>query len=1104
MEPILNFDPSTEFEILETFEYEEEIQRPEELRFYTLDEQLLDYQSKVVSGKQRLTNFEIQKVYKEVDRLRNIYNKIIVFADEEGGYDVDTERKSLKLNWVHPIYSDYEYVPYSYAQSWMPIMDKARINNPNYYDQMIRALPKPYRSVENVGVPLKERGTLVDEEGKKPIQGLGQYVRTKGVIHEDGRFSLVDLPIANTADDLKVKGYYLSQRGVEIPNPLAEHPFLASNKDSKIITDEPLLEIFPSISAILNHGVPVTTDPYEKGNEFLKIYDVKLSQIPWKSWKERFPPVDTITATPNILSINFPNDKPDVTPSDSLQKEYMFPWSPAMFSRYWLMRQEDGGMLVPKMWLSKVGNAGNVPAEPPGEKLEPKFPQSTPDECLQTDNFDNFLNSGVYRKGQCIPVTYIQQERRNAISEGKMPWSETTEVELLEQYRKLLRQFQRQEGKEIIPKYEKYTGKATSELRRDVVTILDDPSRDEGDKAEAIQTLVNMITPVQNLYLDKDDGFIVCSHTLAELRGEMGENRLAFYEKWAAIQDGSRVCKFCGEEINTDVLVAQDEFDSEGHLVVNYEALESNVFHGDHSISSFTNSLTELGRLFDKENAGEAVLYLLLLLLQVLPNESSLVPVLQSIRKLSMILKARKVEKSVREKAEGAIGIAASILLLQTHDPFLIPRAKFGIKNFRLSGFPRDSPDPKESPALDNILAVLRAFFKDSPGTFKGPVVPIFRSLITSPKKVREEIVRYLSAGFPEFKTQLEAAKQRYIEPPPSEEIANIMFPVIDVEKTEYKPFERMGSEELMMKCDVPKPKSVLANKLPPKVSQDPVLLDKNLLPSKQATYIVAEKVDYEKILFNEKDIRRRLNIGLAKLTKGDKIEKFLRSESVDGISILTLLNRILDIASLHEFDQAALQEYRKMITFLQTRINSSLLRDVSKGILYELFQDISKSPKKTQIGKALDDALLKDIVMNMILFTKEEAERITEEVRTKERNKFKATMRSLNDRQREVTKNLLDIGLAPYIITNEDREIFAREYNYPDPEEEYNKLVQELDEQKPEEGYNDTRDYIENGDVPLNVLGQEMQVDYGDYGDRGVRPYDDYANTVGDFELED
>lgn len=1104
MEPILSFDPSTEFEILETFDYEEEIQRPEELRFYTLDEQLLDYQSKVVSGKDKLTNFEIQKVYKEVDRIRNIYNRIIVFTDQEGGYTVDNERLSLKLDWVTPIYSDFGYVPYSYAQSWMPIMEKARINNPNYYDQMIKALPRPYKTTENVGVQLKQKSVLVNEEGELPIQALGSYIRTKGVIHEDGRFSLLPIPVSNTEDDIRVKGYYLSQRGVEIPNPISDHPFLASNKDSKLITDESLLDIFPSISAILNHGVPVTTDPYTEGNKFLKIYDVKLNQIPWKSWKERFPPVDTITISPDVASISFPDQKQDVIPSDSLQKEYLFKWQTAMFSRYWLLNQEDGGLLVPKMWISKVGNAGNVPAEPPGDKLQPKFPSSTPDECLQTDNFDNFLNSGVYRKGMCIPVTYIQQERRNAISENKIAWSETMEVELLEEYRKLLRTFQKQEGVDIVPKYEKYAGKVVSEVRKDVVTILSDPSRDDGDKAESIQSIINMLTPVKNLYVDKDDSFIICSHTLSELRGDLAEDRLLFYEKWAAIEGGSRVCKFCGEEINTDVLVAQDEFDSEGHLVVNYESLESNIFHGEHSISSFTNSLTELGKLFDKENAGEAVLYLLLLLLQVLPNESILVPILQSIRKLSMILKARKVEKSVREKAEGAIGIAASILLLQIHDPFLIPRAKFGIKIFSLSGFPRDSTDPKESKVLDNILAVLRAFFKDSPGTFRGPVVPIFRALIASPKKVREEIVRYLTAGFPDFKTQLESAKQRYVEPARIEEIANIMFPVIHVDKLEFKPSERLGTEELMMKCDVPKPKSILTNKLPPKVSQDPQILDKNLVPSKEAVYITLTKPEYENILFNDKDIRRRLNIGLAKITKGDKIEKFLRYETVDGVSILTLLNRILDIVSLQNFDQSVVQEYRRMTTYLQTRINSSLLRDVAKGILYELFQDINKSSKKTQIGKALDDALLKDIVMNMILFTKEEAERITEEVRTKERNKFKATMRSLNDKQREVTKNLLDIGLAPYIITNEDREIFARDYNYPDPEEEYNAIVQELDEQRPEEGYNDTRDFIENGDIPLNVMGDEMQVDYGDYGDRAVRPYDDYANTIGDFELEE
>ena len=42
----IEFDPATEFQILETFDFEEEVQRPESLRFYTLDEQLLDYVEK--------------------------------------------------------------------------------------------------------------------------------------------------------------------------------------------------------------------------------------------------------------------------------------------------------------------------------------------------------------------------------------------------------------------------------------------------------------------------------------------------------------------------------------------------------------------------------------------------------------------------------------------------------------------------------------------------------------------------------------------------------------------------------------------------------------------------------------------------------------------------------------------------------------------------------------------------------------------------------------------------------------------------------------------------------------------------------------------------
>jgi len=37
----------------------------------------------------------------------------------------------------------------------------------------------------------------------------------------------------------------------------------------------------------------------------------------------------------------------------------------------------------------------------------------------------------------------------------------------------------------------------------------------------------------------------------------------------------------------------------------------------------------------------------------------------------------------------------------------------------------------------------------------------------------------------------------------------------------------------------------------------------------------------------------------------------------------------------------------------------------------------------------------------------------------------------------------------------------------------------------------------------PLNVLGEELEVDNGAYGDRYVRPYDDWSNTVGDADFD-
>ena len=1126
MADTLTFDPATEYEILETIDdFQEEIQRPEELRFFTLDDQLADYQSKVLYGKRKITKQDEKNLRREVERYRLIYNRLISFAGEEDGYIITDQRTSINVPWVLPIYSEFKYTAYPYADNWMPLMDQSQYRVPNYYERMLKALPRPYTTVEKTGALISKFEKLTDEEGKKTIQAVSKYVRTRGVLHEDGTFTLQDVPISNTEDDIYEKGYYIGVRPKDIPNPLADHPFLSSNTPSKLITDEPLLDVFPTVKAILTHGVPTTTDPYGEGMDFLKIYDVKLSQIDWATWKEKFPPVDPVMASPAVLSIDFPAVENDLGLSESVQKEYLSSWSPGVQPRLWLLKQEDGGALIAKMFLKGVGDAGNVPPEPPGQKMEQAQTESTPEACLLTDTFETFLSSGVYRSpewskvskavdknqqiplGTCIPADMIVRERGELLSKGRVPFLETTPETMMKEYRTLLRQFVVPPRTEKVEQYEKFKSLPDSELRKDILTILDDESRGPEDKADAIQLLINLLSPVEEKYYDKDGAFLICSHTLSLLRGDMEEDKDAFYERWCAVDAGFRVCKFCGEQINNDVLVAQDEFTSDGKPVINYEVIEPTSISTENNVSSYSSSLVELKKLFNLEKStAEQVLYLLLQLLQILPSESVLLPIIQYTRNAESVLRAnKKIEESKREKIEGVFGIVAGVLLLQTHIPFLIPKRTFGIKTFKMSGFPRDTDDEKETGTIDSILFVFQSFFKKFSASLKGPITKVVRSMLNSPKEIKQLTVTFLKQASSLFRTQLDVAKERYTAPLELITASSFSLPLVRLDKTEFNPEERIGSEELMARCTIPKTTSIITSTILPSVVQEQLELWKGILPSKYAERVEPQPFDVKTYSVDPKDIRRRLGIGFTKLTKGDKIDKFLKQETIDAVSIFTLTNRILDILSQNEFDVETVAKYRALITYLETRNESpSLLRDIAKGVLYELFQTISKSRQKDVVVKAIEFAVQRDVVLSMLFLTRDDAERISTEASTKEREFFKSKMRSLTDDQREIQKALIDIGMAPYIVKNEDRELFAREYNYPDPEEEYNQLMAENDLNRPEEGYNDVRDFVEDGVRPQNVFGEEMEVDHGGYGDRYVRPYDDWSNTVGDADFDE
>jgi hypothetical protein len=1119
MADILVFDPASEFELIEEIDFEEEVQRPEELRFFTLDEQLLDYFDKMLPKKKKITKFEYESIAKETDRVRDLYTNIITVSDTD--YHVDIERPNISVPWVLPIYESFSLTPYSYQENWIPLFDRGARSQPNFYPRMLAALPRPYRTTSSSGVPLIKSEIVVDEDGKNAIHPQGIYQRTKKALHEDGTFDIVNVPMTNTEDDIRIKGYFLKDRILDIPNPLANHAFFETNRETKIFTEEPLKDVFPTIEAIVNHGVPMTSDPYVEGIKYLKLYDVKLNQVPWNLWKERFPPAELVSVHQSVKSINFDYDSNRIAPAKSLQDGYVLPWSPGLEPRLWLMKQEDGGQYVIKMLLSKTGDAGRVPPDTPGEKPPAQFPLSSPDECFIHDGFDAFLNSGVYRApvwkefndawdkkkpiplGLCIPTSYISQERNSSKFVGRSAWVDSTEFDILRTHQKLLKNFQHVHINKTANVFEKYVAKQDSDLRKQVRALLSDTARTPEDKADAIEKIVRELPPSDDVYVDSHSSFVVCSHTLAQLRGDMEQDRLDFYEKWTSIDGGFRACKFCGEQVNADVFVAQDDFDDAGRMIVSHEVLPTSVYHGESHVASFTNSLRELQKVFLLDNAGESILYLLLSVLQVLPEESQVLPILENIRVLTSVVRAnKKVQKTDKDRIEGILGLAGSVVLLQIHNPFLIPRRSFGSKVLKLTGFPRDSVDPSDSPILDTLISVLRTTFESMPSTLKGPITAILRTILTTPKKVRSEAVVYVKQAATKFQTLLQSAKDRYVSPAESGSPNVIQLPMIPVSKQVFATDERMGSEETIGECNVDRPKAVFVAKLPPSVVQEQLELWKAIKASPRAELIlpVLERtliVDVE-----QKELRRRVTLGVPKDFKLEKMDVFLRSDT-DATAFLLFLSRVLDVLSKEAFSLDTIQKYRTVLVYLDNHIDKSVLRDAARGFIYELLNEVVDSPNKAGLVQSIREAVQKDIVMNMLLLKKEDAERQNNELRAQEREVFKRRMRQMNDTEREITKMLLDIGIASTIISNEDREIFAREYNYQDPEADYEKIEIEMDGDRPEEGFGTPFDTVDNGDVPLTDDGLQRPYDRGDYGERVERQFSEYE-TISAFNFEE
>ncbi len=1062
-----NFDPS-ELQVLEDIEFDETIQRPEKVRFFTLSEQTTDAYEKLMP-RGRVTRFQREEVRREIDRLQAMYSAYVIALPDEYKLREPTYGKSLP--WVHPVYADPATKEYSWGAQWNPLFDNLLL--PGFYPRLLAALPRPYAdTATGTPYPVDKPTTFTDTNGKNPRVVLPKYEMTRTQRHEDKTIDVLRVPVDGTEDVVNMVGYSLDARPTDIPNPLPEHPFLKSKDAMFLETTAPLDDVVPSLDAILTHAVPVTKDPYGEAGPFLKLYDVRLSDIPWNTWKSKFPPVEIINEAPAGEPIDFPKPS-QLAPPENILDVYKATYAPGVSLRKWLMDQLDGGGLIPELLRSQVIDNGSVESVPGVDIQQAAYPETTIDECkLFGKSFQDFLVTGVLRrtfvgdkaKYQCVPLEFLKQERARVGYLNRKPWEESTPDDIKKAYIRRLEAVRDRAGapekKESGPKTPL---RPDSVQRAEVLAILEDPRRFADDKLRDIREILRETTLSNQVYSDTDGLFVCCSHTLAVLGGDLAADRLKFYETWTARLEGFRVCKYCGEQINSDVFVDQVQFDEDGFVIRRTEAFEEETFHGA-SIRSFTTGIATLRGLFLEGNAHDDMVLLLLSILQVLPTADKLEPLLKFGRTVAAVQFAKGGDAQTA-KFQGMVGIATTALLLQTHLPTLVPRRSFGSKPLTLTGYPRDADTPGDYTIVDSLMLVLRKTFEEFPTSFKGPAQQTIRAALNTPMEVKKTVTALLSTKSPMLKgfanlpspipSLFAQAKAYYAQSPPRVETPVSLIPTVFPPKTTEEP----------PRVTYPSSRPVWTSGRSPRVVQPAVPLRQGIRVATNAAAVPkTQSVRVIPTPASNDEIRGRL-------TKQRSIQ--VRIPVRDPVTTnVAVASRVSDLFLL-----------KTPVRNVDPTQSEAIRRDVGRGLLVETLAEVQKDPVKKA---KLEELRTADVALYTLTADYKEEKANVNKLVAAERMQFVQKMAKKTDAEREVLQDLLRIGLAPYVISRKDREDLAKQAQILQEEIDRDALaVEEMDN---EIGVGQANDYFEQGDEG------PRGADNGDYGDYlGMPANEDY-----------
>lgn len=338
---------------------------------------------------------------------------------------------------------------------------------------------------------------------------------------------------------------------------------------------------------------------------------------------------------------------------------------------------------------------------------------------------------------------------------------------------------------------------------------------------------------------------------------------------------------------------------------------------------------------------------------------------------------------------------------------------------------------------MDTLILVMDRTFRGYPTSITGPTQAVIRGLLTTPGEIKKNMLVFLKSKLlpdPDVQLMLNKAKA-YVSALPPVEQPHLLIPSVP-------PPAKMNVITQYPEC--PSLRPILGGKNPPRIRQPEVSLRKGLLAASSRTAIVpAVSVRVQVAPVPKSELQRRVA-----LEKAAKVQ--VRDPYRTNIAIAS---RLADLAKTP-----------LPVRTVDPAQSADDLRDLARGLVYEAV---------TKVQTPIGDLVKQDVALFCLTaeyaVQKAEAQRI----RATERLNYVDRMRKLSDQEREVNMELAKRGMAPILITLEERKEFARQI-------------------EDDTGVGFARDYEDQGES-----NAAAGVDNGEYGDYVAVPFVDGRDYV-------